>query len=67
MTILTTQTVHARNWIKCDRCDGGALITARDIKNGSVCTYCDGKGEVPRFVVRKPVDSSSYYERMAGA
>ena len=67
MTILTAQTVHARNWMKCPRCDGGALFTAKDRKQGAICTSCDNTGEVPRFPVRRPVDNSSYYERIAGA
>lgn len=67
MTILTAQLIHSRNWTKCPRCDGGALFTARDRKQGAVCTYCDNKGEVPRFHVCKPVDNSSYFERIAGA
>lgn len=66
MTI-THQTIHARNWIKCPRCEGGALFTVKDRKQGAQCTYCDNKGEVPRFVAHKPADNSSFYERMAGA
>lgn len=67
MTILTAQVVHARNWTACPRCEGGKLFTAKDRKQGAVCTYCDNRGEVPRFRVRRPVDNSSFYERHAGA
>jgi DnaJ-class molecular chaperone len=48
MTILTAEVVHSRNWMKCPRCDGGAVFTAKDRKQGAQCTYCDGKGEIPR-------------------
>jgi transcription elongation factor Elf1 len=67
MTILTSQHVHSRNWIKCPRCDGGALFTAKDRKQGAVCTSCGNRGEVQRHPVSKPVDNSSFYERQAGA
>ncbi len=50
MSIITTQQVHSRNWVKCPRCDGGSLFTDRDRKQGAVCTTCDNNGEVPRFV-----------------
>ena len=68
MAILTAQVVHSRNWITCPRCDGGAAFTARDRKQGALCTSCGNAGEVPRFPVAKPAaDASSYYERLAGA
>jgi DnaJ-class molecular chaperone len=68
VTILTSQTIHARTWMACPRCDGGKAFTARDIKQGATCTYCDGKGEIPRH--SKPsvwAGYSTYYERQAGA
>ena len=52
MSILTTQQVHARNWLRCPRCDGGTIWTAKDRKQGATCTYCDDRGEVPRHVDR---------------
>lgn len=67
MAIITSQQVHSRSWMKCPDCDGGAIFTAKDRKQGVVCTSCNSKGEVPRFVTRKPVDSSSFYERQVGA
>jgi uncharacterized paraquat-inducible protein A len=68
MAIITSQQVHARNWIKCDRCDGGAALTERDHKRGAVCTNCDNKGEVPRHLPRNIwAGYSSFYERQAGA
>jgi DnaJ-class molecular chaperone len=67
MTVLTAQLIHDRHWSKCPRCDGGAVFTAKDRKQGACCTYCDGKGEVPRFRVPENTDNSSYHERMAGA
>lgn len=68
MAVLTSQVVHDRQWIKCSRCDGGAAFTARDIRQGAQCTYCDNKGEVPRFCAhRLTSDNSSFYEHMAGA
>jgi hypothetical protein len=48
MSILTAQTVHSRNWMKCPRCDGGAVFTAKDRKQGAICGSCDNRGEVPR-------------------
>jgi hypothetical protein len=48
MAILTSQTVRARQWRICPRCDGGAAFTEKDRKQGAQCTYCDGKGEIPR-------------------
>lgn len=65
--IITPQHVHARNWMKCPSCEGGALFTARDRQQGALCVSCDNRGEVPRNPVRKPVDNSSFYERLAGA
>jgi DnaJ-class molecular chaperone len=68
MSLLTAQQIHARNWMTCPRCDGGKAFSAKDIKQGATCTYCDGKGEIPRFRAnRVPADSSSMYERQAGA
>jgi hypothetical protein len=67
MTILTSQAIHSRNWLKCPRCDGGAIFTAKDRRQGSMCAYCDNKGEVPRLVDRKAADSSSFYEQQLGA
>jgi uncharacterized protein (DUF983 family) len=46
--MITRQTIHNRNWMTCPRCDGGKAFTAKDIKQGAQCTYCDSKGEVPR-------------------
>jgi hypothetical protein len=67
MTVLTAQVVRDRNWLKCPRCEGGALFTARDRKQGAFCTYCDNHGEVPRFPTVRATDNSAYYERLAGA
>jgi uncharacterized protein (DUF983 family) len=68
MTILTAQTVHSRNWMKCPRCEGGALFTAKDRRQGALCTSCGNSGEVSRCRTdRAPVDNSSHYERLAGA
>ena len=65
--MITTQQIHARNWMTCPRCDGGKAFTAKDIKQGAQCTYCDSRGEIPRHVKRGMGDSSSMYERQAGA
>jgi hypothetical protein len=34
--------------MKCPRCDGGAVFTAKDRKQGAICGSCDNRGEVPR-------------------
>jgi len=65
--VITQQHVHGRNWKECPRCEGGRLFTARDHKQGAICTSCGNKGEVPRFSARPVVDNASFYERMAGA
>jgi hypothetical protein len=67
MTVITPQHVHSRNWIKCPSCEGGSLFTPRDRAQGAICNSCDNRGEVPRHRAVKAGDSSSYYERLAGA
>jgi DnaJ-class molecular chaperone len=70
MAIITAQQVHDRNWVMCPRCDGGAIFTAQDRRAGAQCTYCDGKGEIPRYPVRKANVWAGYSpscERLAGA
>lgn len=67
MAIITAQHVHSRNWIKCPSCEGGALFTAKDRRQGALCVSCDNLGEVPRFRPTIHADNSSYYERLAGA
>jgi acetyl-CoA carboxylase beta subunit len=65
--IITSQHVHARNWMQCPRCEGGTIFTERDRREGAICNSCDNRGEVPRFRATKVVDNSSFYERQAGA
>jgi len=48
MSTLTSQLIHDRNWMRCPRCDGGNVFTARDRQQGASCTYCDDKGKVER-------------------
>lgn len=66
MTIITSQHVHGRNWIKCPMCDGRSL-TAAEAKVGFQCGSCFGNGEVPRHVRHVLADNSSFYEQQAGA
>jgi DnaJ-class molecular chaperone len=55
--IITPAQAHRANWIACDRCGGEGRGVDR-FRAAWECTYCDGKGEVPRFPPRRPARES---------
>lgn len=67
MSIITSQQVHARNWMRCPSCEGRPW-TAEEARKGCRCITCDNAGEIPRH---RPVNIwagySTFHECQAGA